>query len=79
MAVSLYKKLDNATHAAFRAGKAVAAGEVLFVETSERVRRKSICSQCEYAVNGKQVCAQCGCFLALKTTLSTETCTEGKW
>jgi hypothetical protein len=41
--------------------------------------RMSVCRSCDRFRASDERCAECGCFLALKTHLSNEHCPLGKW
>ena len=49
-----------------------------YVPKDIKKMRLSICSTCQYLNKIKQ-CTRCGCFVNLKTSLTTEICPENKW
>lgn len=56
--------------------QAYKTGKVLASE--EKVKgRISKCESCEFLNNNR--CNQCGCFIALKAGLESESCPKGKW
>jgi hypothetical protein len=81
---SMWKMARNATKAAFRAAAAVIVGDEIRVDETEFEDRLGICREpCElYIIEGEEErCAHedCGCYLAIKAGLATETCPLNKW
>lgn len=79
-----FRKLVNVTGAAGRAVKAVVKKEKLTVSSEEVARRLNVCrtsgeggKPCHY-LNGAS-CSKCGCVLAFKQKLATESCPIGRW
>lgn len=69
--------VSNAAKASIRIVKNVVNGEQVIVDNDLASSRMEICNGCEFRKGEK--CRACGCFLALKTSLTTETCPKGKW
>jgi hypothetical protein len=42
-------------------------------------KRIQICTQCKYREPIRNRCKACGCFLAAKSGLASETCPQGYW
>lgn len=49
-----------------------------YVADAEKTRRVKICKECPMLTK-LQRCKQCGCFVGLKTRLTTERCPLEKW
>lgn len=48
----------------------------------KRLKRISVCRQCEYLIKplgGIQQCSKCGCFIVKKAEYYKSTCPIGKW
>lgn len=60
--------------------EAVTTGRVM-VETEEQLKRKAICLACETFNADKERCAHpdCGCYMKLKTWLTSQKCPVNKW
>lgn len=71
------KRVVNAGKAASKVVRAMVNGERVWSEAHMKYKRLQICKSCRYYKNGW--CDSCGCNLAAKTTLATESCPEGKW
>lgn len=69
--------LNNAASAVARVAKAVAAGDSVLVSKASLDARRAVCGSCERNLGGQ--CAECTCFIKLKTLLKTETCPLSKW
>jgi hypothetical protein len=46
-------------------------------ESSLYEHRLSICKQCNYLLDG--MCKACGCYVELRASIQTNTCSYGKW
>jgi hypothetical protein len=66
-------------------GKAVAnecrgmAAGVDPVTDTQKNQRLSICAGCEFFIAGENRCAKCGCKLAAKAAMRSQSCPLGKW
>ena len=64
--------------------KALASGDQLLIPKAAQSGRLAICSTCpksapaDLPVDHRR-CEHCGCYLAPKTGLATESCPEGHW
>jgi len=81
---SLWKMARNASKAAFRALMTKAVGGEVYVDETEFDDRLAICREpCAlYLVkDSEERCTheECGCYLAIKAGLATETCPLNKW
>ena len=43
------------------------------------MERYDVCKDCPFFLRGSKRCSQCGCFMALKTTLELAKCPKGYW
>jgi len=50
-----------------------------FVEKEVVENRLEICSTCPHLRKSMNQCTKCGCFMKLKTRLTSSTCPIGKW
>ncbi len=50
-----------------------------YATDSERERRMDICRSCPEFIRATQQCAECGCFMHLKTKLREAECPLQKW
>jgi hypothetical protein len=74
--------LDQAGNFAGAVGRAVAAavrGEPVKVPADVLEGRKATCRACPRFDAAAGRCTLCGCYTAVKLTLATEACPEGKW
>lgn len=69
--------LANALGAAGRVVNALATGKPVTVTADMRAARQAICESCDAKQGPK--CADCGCFIAAKSALATESCPRGLW
>ena len=42
-------------------------------------KRFSMCQDCEHFISATNQCKKCGCFMKVKTKLTTASCPVGKW
>lgn len=80
----LWKMARNATKALFRHTLARATGDVVYVDAVEFKDRLDICREpCELYIvqRDEERCSheECGCYLAIKAGLATESCPLHKW
>lgn len=70
-----------ATQARNLAGAAVrfVASGLATVDQAEYDRRRDVCRACPLYDAAAQKCMRCGCMLAVKPWMQSETCPEGKW
>lgn len=71
------KQLANVSLSLFNVvTQAIKTGEI---RASNQVveDRINICGECEYLKTNR--CSECGCFIALKAGLKSESCPKGKW
>lgn len=61
------------------AGKQAIQTRLKTVSTKEYDRRIAICQRCDYYINEKDRCAECGCWVKVKATLEGWNCRVGKW
>tara|TARA_Y100001963_G_C6462933_1_gene301015 strand:- start:148 stop:516 length:369 start_codon:yes stop_codon:yes gene_type:complete len=52
---------------------------VLLHDQSIIDKRWDECSSCEYLIKATNQCKKCGCFMKVKTKISTARCPIGKW
>ena len=73
--------IANFTRAMTRAVKAVATGQPVVQQQSERQRREAICNSCTFLdlSQGEARCGHCTCPLKFKLALTTERCPIGKF
>ena len=82
---SLASQAGNLAKAGGRAARALLTPGTRLLATQEvRESRQAVCSSCPLRVPaGKLIpadrCSSCGCVLAAKVRLATESCPEGKW
>jgi hypothetical protein len=50
-----------------------------YVTDAQRAARLDICNTCPQLTKHSKQCKECGCFVFLKTKLSSEKCPLGKW
>jgi hypothetical protein len=72
------KQLSNVMGAGKRVMTNLMTNQPIKANETTVNQREEICKQCSYcAPNGR--CTLCGCFLAWKSKLLTETCPANKW
>ncbi len=71
------RTLGNATAAAWRALGAVVTGAEVIVEPATEAQRIKACIACDRLKHKR--CEECGCFVALKSKLATESCPLSRW
>ena len=49
------------------------------VSAEEKTRRLTICEECEFWIAAQRRCAQCGCYMDVKTGWRAAKCPVGKW
>ena len=63
---------------AFRAAKAKGKGLPVMATADQVAERLEICGSCEHYTADDR-CTQCGCYMKVKSTLTTASCPIGKW
>lgn len=76
---SLAKQALNLAGSAARAAKAAAAGEQVMAEPAVRMKRLSVCMTCPTYDPSQGRCRSCGCFVAMKARMASESCPENRW
>lgn len=71
-------KVKNGMRSLFNVAKNIATGTEQIVDDVTKFERKSICVDCPRLLITRQ-CAECLCFIDLKTTLKQEKCPLDKW
>jgi hypothetical protein len=73
----LIAQAGNAARAVGRLTSALVRRQRIWAEQSEYEQRQAICANCEFLDSDR--CKKCGCFVAAKARLKTESCPIGKW
>jgi hypothetical protein len=50
-----------------------------YVSEEIQAERYSICKQCQFFIKATKQCSKCGCFMKLKTTITSASCPIQKW
>jgi hypothetical protein len=74
----LPSKMQMAGNFIKSAAKHVANG-MAHVTSEIQEQRLKICNECPFIVENNSRCAQCGCFLEVKTKWASSSCPIGKW
>lgn len=74
------KTAKNAVEAASRVVKNIVQKKTVVVSKETKTARLEFClAPCEYLTEDQRRCNECGCYISLKTNLSTEECPRGYW
>ena len=74
---TLKSMVIDATISIAAALKNAAAGNAIAAPKEEIERRQGICQGCHFRASSK--CTVCGCYIAWKTALAHEQCTQKFW
>lgn len=77
--VSMVDLVKNAASAAGRAAVAFVSGQPVRVSDEVRRARIDVCFDCPAYEDALGECQICGCYIGLKSWLSTEQCPSKKW
>lgn len=58
--------------------RSIAAGDNP-VTDNEKNQRLAVCAGCEFFIAGENRCGNCGCKLAAKAAMRSQSCPQGKW
>jgi hypothetical protein len=75
---SLAKQAASLGRAVVNECRGIAAG-VDPVSDEQKAARLTICAGCEFLIAAENRCAKCGCLLAAKAAMRTQSCPLGKW
>jgi hypothetical protein len=74
---------NKITQLAEKAEEAAFAAEIewekIKLSEDERNSRYDICKKCEWLFTPTNNCKKCGCFMAVKTYMPSQSCPIGKW
>jgi len=71
------KQVENAASAAGRVMTNAVTGQRILVDSKVRKKRLEICQACDRCDGSR--CSECGCYVAAKTTLTSEECPLNQW
>ena len=76
---SFQEQIQNFVEATTKATQEALSGGNVFVSPEIQRQRLLVCSVCEYLDRPSARCTECGCFVQIKSKVSTEECPMGKW
>lgn len=76
---SFQEQIQNFVEATTKATQEAMSGGDIFVSTEVQKQRLLICSVCDQLDSATARCIECGCFVQIKSKVTTEECPLGKW
>lgn len=76
---SFQEQIQNFVEATTKATQEALNGGDIFVSTEVQKQRLLICSVCDQLDTATARCTECGCFVQIKSKVTTEECPLGKW